>query len=75
MVLAADLQADFPHREVMVNIGQAWPDGFDAFKRVIEVVSLDEADRQLARQRWKRYTELGYTLVRHDLSLRETTAG
>lgn len=75
VVLAADLRADFPHREVMVNIGQAWPDGFDAFKRVIEVVSLDEADRQLARQRWKRYTELGYTLVRHDLSLRETTAG
>ena len=75
VVLAADLRADFPHREVMVNIGQAWLDGFDAFERVIEVVSLDEADRQLARQRWKRYTELGYTLVRHDLNLRETTAG
>ena len=51
------------------------PNGFDAFTRVIDVVSLDEADRQLARQRWKRYTELGFDLVRHDLNLREPAAG
>jgi DNA polymerase-3 subunit chi len=53
--------------DVMVNLGALVPDGFDAFGRVIEVVSLDETDRQLARQRWKKYTELGYTIERHDL--------
>lgn len=75
VVLAPDLQGNLPHRDVLVNLGQTWPEGFDAFARVIEVVSLDDSDRQSARQRWKRYTDLGYTLIRHDLNLRETAAG
>jgi DNA polymerase-3 subunit chi len=75
LVLASHLDVALPHQEVLVNLGQTMPEGFDAFTRVIEVVSLDEADRQQARQRWKRYTELGYSLVRHDLNLRDTAAG
>ena len=75
VVLTDDLRAELPHREVLVNLSADWPDGFDAFVRVIEVVSLDDADRQQARQRWKRYTDMGYTLVKHDLNLRETAAG
>ena len=75
VVLAPEAHANLPHHDVLVNLGQTWPDGCEAFARVIEVVSLDDTDRQLARQRWKRYTELGYTLVKHDLNLRETAAG
>jgi len=41
---------------------------------VIEVVALDEADRQLARIRWKHYTEQGFDIVRHDLKLKESVA-
>ena len=48
-------------RDVLVNLGNAVPDGFDAFNRLIEVVSTDGADRDLARGRWKVYTELGFT--------------
>ena len=53
-----------------MNLGHEMPNGFDAFKRVIEVVSLDDADRQQARARWKQYTSLGYDIERHDLQLK-----
>jgi DNA polymerase III subunit chi len=60
--------ADAPHHQVLVNLGQGMPAGFERFDRVIEVVTHDEADRQAARVRWKHYTERGYTMVRHDLA-------
>jgi DNA polymerase III subunit chi len=56
-------------RQVLVNLTQAVPAGFDGFERVIEVVSQDEADKQSARLRWKHYTERGIEIVRHDLNL------
>jgi DNA polymerase-3 subunit chi len=46
------------------------PQVFEKFTRLIEVVSQDEADRSLARQRWKQYTERGYALIKHDLQLK-----
>lgn len=54
-------------RQVLVNLTQHVPVNLEQFERVIEVVSQDAADRQSARVRWKRYTELGLEIVRHDL--------
>ncbi len=65
--------ADLPHRQVLLNLGASLPAGFEGYQRVIEVVSLDEDDRQQARGRWKQYTERGYAIVRHDLQLKEST--
>ena len=62
--------AQAPHRQVLVNLGDAMPAGFEQFERVIEVVSLDEDDRQRARGRWKQYAGQGYDIVRHDLNLK-----
>lgn len=59
-------------RDVLVNLGNAVPDGFEVFNRLIEVVSTDEADRDLARLRWKFYTENGYSITRHDLALKRS---
>jgi len=59
-----------PHRQVLVNLGDAMPGDFEQFERVIEVVSLDEDDRQRARGRWKQYAGQGYDIVRHDLNLK-----
>jgi DNA polymerase-3 subunit chi len=47
--------------------------GYETFERVIEIVSLDEEDKALARLRWKHYAERGYPLVRHDLSPKKVT--
>lgn len=75
VILANDLQraAALPHRQVLVNLSPSMLNGFEEFERVIEVVSQDEQDRQQARQRWKHYTDLGYSITRHDLNLRETS--
>ncbi|MBI2750373.1 MAG: DNA polymerase III subunit chi [Burkholderiales bacterium] len=59
-----------PQYQVLVNLADAIPQGFDQFERVIEVVSTDPADRDLARGRWRFYTEQGYTITRHDLALK-----
>jgi len=56
-----------PTRDVLVNLGQTVPDGFEAFPRVIEVVSTDEAELGPARLRWKHYAQAGSELLRHDL--------
>ena len=55
---------------VLVNLGAAMPQAFERHPRVIEVVSLDEDDRQQARQRWKAYTAQGFAIDRKDLNLR-----
>jgi DNA polymerase-3 subunit chi len=55
---------------VLVNLGAAMPQAFARHPRVIEVVSLDEDDRQQARQRWKTYTARGFAIDRKDLNLR-----
>lgn len=66
-VVLADSAREVPHREVLVNLGTEVPAGFESFERLIEVVSQDEGDRQLARRRWKHYADRGYAIVKHDL--------
>ncbi len=61
---------DSPHRQILLNLGQEVPMGFDQFERVIELVTLDDDSRQLARGRWKQYVDLGYAITRHDLNLK-----
>jgi DNA polymerase-3 subunit chi len=69
LLMQADQQLD-THFPILVNLFDDVPAGFELFQRVIEVVSTDEQDRSLARQRWKHYTERGYTITRHDLTTR-----
>ncbi|MEN9889014.1 MAG: putative polymerase chi subunit [Pseudomonadota bacterium] len=59
--------SDWP-AAVLVNLGEGVPEGFEAFERVIEVVSVDELHRAQARERWRAYTAQGHALVRHDLA-------
>jgi DNA polymerase-3 subunit chi len=69
VILAASTTA-VPHLQVLLNLGPLVPDGFERFERVIEVVCLDDEDRQLARGRWKHYADRGYTITQHDLALK-----
>ena len=63
--------AQTPHQQVLVNLGESVPAGFERYERLIEVVGYNDEDRALARQRWKQYTDRGYTMQRHDLALKE----
>ena len=58
------------HTGVLVNLTDTVPDGFERFDRLIEVVSTDADDRNIARGRWRYYTEQGYPITRHDLTVK-----
>ena len=53
---------------VLVNLGDDVPQGFETFERLIEIVATDDHGRMTARQRWRHYTAMGYDLLQHDLS-------
>ncbi len=57
-----------PHHEVLVNLGQQVPAGFERFERFIELVTIADDDRAAARTRWKHYADRGYDMKRHDLA-------
>lgn len=70
VVLVSDLAQASAPRDVLLNLTQQVPAGFEAFERLIEVVSTDDADRTQARMRWKDYAARGYSIARHDLALK-----
>ena len=65
-VVLAESPRSASHHEVLVNLGAAVPQGFEAFERLIEVVTGEESDRLQARERWKHYAARGYAMTRHD---------
>lgn len=70
IVLTEHLQ-DLPHHDILVNLTDAVPLGFEQFSKVVEIVSAqDEMDRHTARDRWKDYAARGISIVRHDLNLK-----
>lgn len=72
-VLIANSLAGLPNDEVLVNLSPDAPSEFSRFARLIEVVSVEEADRHAARARWRFYKDRGYPVEHHDLSARHQT--
>lgn len=67
------LAAPFPGarvRDVLLNLGDSVPDGFEKFERLIEVVSQSPDDLQAGRRRWRHYAGHGHDLKKHDLTSR-----
>ena len=63
--------AQIAQPQVLLNLGDQVPVGFERFALLIEVVSAsDEWDRHQARSRWRDYIQRGYAIVRHDLVLK-----
>jgi DNA polymerase III subunit chi len=54
--------------QVLLNLRTEWPPFFGRFERLIEIVSLEDEDRQCARQRFKFYRDRGYEIRTHDLN-------
>jgi DNA polymerase III subunit chi len=59
---------DAPRHDGLLNLGRETPPAFETFERVFEVVSLDDADRSAARERWKAYARRGYPIKRHEVA-------
>ena len=63
--------AQIAQPQVLLNLGDQVPVGFERFAHLIEVVSAsDEWDRHQARSRGRDYIQRGYAIVRHDLVLK-----
>lgn len=67
VVLGSNI-GELNHADVLVNLDTTTPGFFSRFERLIEIVSLDEADRQTARARWRFYQQRGYAMNNHDMS-------
>lgn len=65
IVLAPDCAA-IGHSHMLLQLGEEVPAGFERFERLVEVVGLDEQDRQHARRRWRYYADRGYAMKRWD---------
>lgn len=71
-IVLAECCAQLPEAAgVLVHLGDAVPEGFERFERLIELVSTVDEDRAHARQRWRHYADRGYTIQRHDLAAKE----
>jgi DNA polymerase-3 subunit chi len=51
---------------MLLNLFEQIPADYTQYERVIEVVGLAEAERALARQRWRAYDQAQHRLTRHD---------
>jgi DNA polymerase-3 subunit chi len=56
------------HDQVLLNLRPERPPFFSRFQRLIEIVTRDEEDRRLARERYRFYRDRGYEIRSHDLS-------
>jgi DNA polymerase III subunit chi len=56
------------HDDVLINLRTERPPFFSRFQRLVDIVTLDEEDRELARDRFKFYRDRGYAIENHDLS-------
>jgi DNA polymerase-3 subunit chi len=66
--IVVDFRGETPsHDQVLVNLRDDWPPFFSRFERLIEIVSSEDQDRQLARERFKFYRDRGYEIRTHDL--------
>ncbi|MDE2400691.1 MAG: DNA polymerase III subunit chi [Burkholderiales bacterium] len=54
-------------RSILVNLGPEMPDHPERYQRLFEIVSSAPHDRQLGRQRWKRYEALGLHIQPHEV--------
>ena len=55
------------HEQLLVNLREEPPPHFSRFERLIEIVGLDQAEREHARARFRFYRERGYEIRTHDL--------
>lgn len=54
------------HDEVLINLQHPQPVFFSRFRRIIEIVGMDESDKAQARMRYKFYRDRGYEIKSYD---------
>ena len=53
---------------VLLNLSPDFPDDLQRFARILEVVGQDDASKAIARQRYRRYLDCGFSIQHHNMS-------
>ena len=64
-IVLLERAVELGHRDVLLNLGAEVPEGFEQFRRVLEVVSQDGEQVQAGRRRFRRSEELGLSINHH----------
>jgi DNA polymerase-3 subunit chi len=67
----ADAPADWPHAEILFNLADDIPAGFERFRMLVEIIGQSEAQKLPARARWKHYKQQDLPLQAFDAIRRE----
>jgi DNA polymerase-3 subunit chi len=67
MPIVIGCDQSFPHSELLISLHNASLPFFSRFERVIEIVSQDDDDARLGRERYIFYKDRGYELRHFDL--------
>ncbi|HWQ37261.1 MAG TPA: DNA polymerase III subunit chi [Burkholderiales bacterium] len=70
-IIVDHLTEPLVHDQVLINLRDETPPIFSRFRRLIEIVSLEEADRSAARERFRFYRDRGYEITTHPLGARQ----
>jgi DNA polymerase III subunit chi len=65
--LVTDLALAPSQHKVLVNLGAAPVSALEGYKRLVEIVSCDESDRDAARVRWRHYAGLGLPIQKFEV--------
>jgi DNA polymerase-3 subunit chi len=63
-----------PRVDLLVNLTDRMPDGFDRFARIAEIMDADPERRRLGRARFKSYRDLKVTMESHQIGQTDETA-
>ncbi|MDP2786849.1 MAG: DNA polymerase III subunit chi [Pseudomonadota bacterium] len=66
-VLIGDDPEKLLRPDVLINVAAEIPDWFSRFDRLLEIVTEDPLDKEVARNRFRYFKERGYPLEIHDL--------
>ena len=66
IIITTDDQA-LPHHDALLNLGNEPPPFFSRFEHLREIVSMNDEDRNCARERAKFYKSRGFNVVMQDI--------
>lgn len=67
-VLLGNVCAQLPQTELLLNLDDSIPNGFERYAHLVEVVGRDDEERRLGRLRFKHYRDHGIAVQVHDMA-------
>ncbi len=70
VLAAAGADTPWPHTDMLFNLADDIPPGFEGFRLLVEIVGQKESDRLPARARWGAYKQRGCDIKAFDAELK-----